>query len=341
VRDVELRHGYTLAQLNRLAVFAVRRGLFNQSADFNDRLEAAWSAIAEHLYASPTPPSVGEVVNVGWKAIGDWVRRDQQFRGQNTSDRYAGTRHNFVRYWWTAAGPTPSPENRIIERVALWEIWAQLRPLDREVLGALAAHEDYGRAAEALGKSRKTFTTQVAQARQEFLRLWHEGEQPSRPWGQDHRRRSETSTDRHARTYVIRQRERSRAKNGTPKPKGGGRASLLDEAGVSREAVAARYGAGESIRQLAGSFGVSFSAMQRWMTAKGIELRAGGRQFDAVDGQARTDLGISAEELSERYHGQGQSLRRIADDLGVDPKTVQNFMRRKGIARRPAGRRRG
>jgi hypothetical protein len=68
---------------------------------------------------------------------------------------------------------TPGPEERVVDRVAVAQIWPRLRPLHQQVPAALAAHEDYGRAAAALGKSRKTFTTQVGQARRAFLDLWH------------------------------------------------------------------------------------------------------------------------------------------------------------------------
>jgi hypothetical protein len=36
-----------------------------------------------------------------------------------------------------------------------------------------------------LGKTHRTFVTQLHTARKQFLRLWHEGEQPSRIWGRD------------------------------------------------------------------------------------------------------------------------------------------------------------
>jgi uncharacterized protein (DUF433 family) len=332
---VELRHGYTLAELNDLAVRAARRGRFNQSSNLGDRVNAAWSAMAEHLYSSPTAPEVGDLIYVGWHAIGQMAHKDWQFIGRDTHDRYAGTRHNFVRYWWTEASPTSGHEERLIDRVALWQIWDRMRPVHKEVLSALSVHEDYRRAAEALGKSPKTFAAQVAQARAAFLLLWHEGEAPSRPWGID-RRKSATSTDRHSTTYVIRRRERSRAKNGKPKPRGATRPNRLDAAGVSPEQVAARYTAGESIRQLAAAFGVGYSSMQRWMAQNAIERRSMGGTFK--DDGGRIDLGISVEELAERYHG-GQTLREIAADLKVDRKTVSSTMRRNGIERRPAGRR--
>jgi hypothetical protein len=212
-RDVELRYGYSMAQLHSLAVFAVRHRRFIHTVNFDDCLGTAWSAMAEHLYTSPTPPHEGELLRVGWRAISDWAGHDARSRGQDTHDRYAGTTRSFAQYWRTVAGHATGPEDRVVDRVALWQIWARLGPRHREALAALAVHEDFGRAAEALGKSRGTFKNQVGQARQEFLRLWHDGEQPSRLWGRD-RRRSEDSGNRHTVTNAIKRRKSWRAAHG-------------------------------------------------------------------------------------------------------------------------------
>jgi hypothetical protein len=159
--DTELRHGYTLSQVTSLSMFAVKRGLWHQAADFDERLEIAWHAIIDYLYTTPDTPQVRDVIRVGWQAIGDHVDRGHRFYGLNTRDRYAGTTAGFERYWWSATRPTPEPEEPVTDHLALAQIWPQLRPVYREVLAALAAHDDYGRAADALGKSRATFTTQV------------------------------------------------------------------------------------------------------------------------------------------------------------------------------------
>jgi hypothetical protein len=75
----------------------------------------------------------------------------------------------------------------VIERVALWQIWAMLRPLHQMALLALAAHGDYARAAQATGHTYASFTGLISSARAEFLALWHEGEAPSRIWATDKR----------------------------------------------------------------------------------------------------------------------------------------------------------
>jgi AraC-like DNA-binding protein len=277
--DTELRHGYTLSQVSALSVFAVKRGLWCQAADFDERLEIAWHAIIDYLYTTPDAPEARDVIRVGWQAIGDHVDRGRRFYGQNTNDRYAGTHAGFERYWWTATRPTPGPEERVTDQVALDQIWPRLRPMHQEVLAALAAHGDYGRAAAALGKSRKTFTTQVGQARQAFKELWHEGETPSRAWGFDRR---PTTNPRHTitnRTIVQRRRQQAKraAENGgqaPPRTRRTGRAKA--DLGISDAELARRYEQGQSIRQLAASLGSSYSVVHRRLQATGTQLRAVG-----------------------------------------------------------------
>jgi hypothetical protein len=278
--NAELRHGYTLAEVTRLSVLAVRRQRWNQAADFSDRLEVAWHAIVEHIYTAAERPSERDVMYAGWRAIGEFVASDYQFRGHNRQDRYAGVTAGFERYWWTAARPTPGPEERVTDRVALAQIWPLLRPLHRQVLTALAVHDDYGLAAAALGKSRKTFTTQVGQARQAFLKLWHEGESPSTSWGVD-RRRTSTADKRTItnRTIVSRQASRARylATTSTrPRPVRRPSPSRAD-LGITGAELVCRYEGGQSIRELAVSLGWSYSVIQRRLQTEGAELRSMGR----------------------------------------------------------------
>jgi hypothetical protein len=278
--DTELRHGYTLSQVTSLSMFAVKRGLWHQAADFDERLEIAWHAIIDYLYTTPDVPEVRDVIRVGWQAIGDHVDRGHRFYGLNTHDRYAGTHAGFERYWWTATRPTPGPEERVTDQVALAQIWPRLRPVYREVLAALAAHDDYGRAAAALGKSRATFTTQVGQARREFLALWHQGETPSRPWGTDRR---PTTNPRHTitnRTIVMRRRQQAKraAQNGgQPPPRTRRTGKRPTDLGISDAELARRYKQGQSIRQLAASLDSSYSVVQRRLQTTGTQLRPVGK----------------------------------------------------------------
>jgi hypothetical protein len=184
--DVVLRHGYTLAQVKSITLGLAKRQTWHKSTtvvSFDQRLEVAWHAVIEHLYASDQPPTPGEMMRAADRAVNRDVQLAHQFHGHKTHDRYAKTTtKGFELYWWHTASTAPSPENKVTERVALAQIWPRLRPEYQQVLAALAAHGDHGLAAASLVISRRLFTARLSEARQAFLRRWHEGESPSRVW---------------------------------------------------------------------------------------------------------------------------------------------------------------
>jgi hypothetical protein len=201
--SLELRHGYTLDSLTRLAHFAARRKRWEHDTELPIRYEVAFSAMAEHLYCANVPPAVGELIEAGWRAITEHGSAYRQFLGR-AHDGPAGPGKKFERYWRHVAAPEDSPEEKVTERIALAQIWPCLRPSYREAFAALAAHEDYQRAADALGLTYATFKCRISAGRKEFLALWHQGETPSRPWVRD--RRAGPGTDMHAVTYFLRVR---------------------------------------------------------------------------------------------------------------------------------------
>lgn len=216
--DAELRHGYRLADLTHLAHAAVHRDNWHQSQPLDERLSVVFGAMAEHLYASETPPTRRELIRAGWDALRRHVEDEWHTHGvaRNTRTRTASvydggqTMVNFWRFWWAQARTVPSPEGRIVERVALWQVFARLRPSSQRILLAKAAHGDNDAAAAALGRSRSSFVTQLGQARNEFLVLWHEGETPSRIWQYDRARRSERAQREVMASFKQRERRRQR-----------------------------------------------------------------------------------------------------------------------------------
>ena len=200
--DTELRHGYTMDSLTRLAHFAARRKQWNGGTELPVRFEVAWSAMAEHLYAAEQPPTAGELIHAGWKAMAEHTDARRQFLGRAHDG--PGPWRGFERYWRHVAAPADSPEDKIIEQLALAQIWPCLRPVHREALTALAIHGGYQRAAQALGITYSTFKSRISTGRREFLALWHQGETPSRPWVRD--RRAGPGTDMHTVTYFLRSR---------------------------------------------------------------------------------------------------------------------------------------
>jgi hypothetical protein len=213
-RDVELRHGYTLDHVRSLSIWTVRHDPYHAFADFDERLEVAWHAIIEHLYTCDQPPIPPEVIKAAWRAIGHHLSKDQHFRrgySNREPGRDATASTGFMRYWLDSGQPASGPEERATEYLALAQIWARLRPKDRELLAAMAEHEDYAKAAAALGKPRHTYATEIGLARKAFRELWHEGETPSRPWGAD-RRASKPDSPKMRVTYRLVRRRAAQAR---------------------------------------------------------------------------------------------------------------------------------
>lgn len=177
--DAPLRHGYTMARLYELTLIAVRCERWYRHRDFHERADIAWSAIAEHLYAAGEPPSRSDLIRAGMLAIGAHYDKDWAQYGIYPKDRYAETGVNFERYWAIAARPTPGPEERVVERAALRQIWHELTHGQREALTALAVHDDYARAADALGKRRPSPPRYPSRGR----RSWRCGTKASDPPG--------------------------------------------------------------------------------------------------------------------------------------------------------------
>lgn len=206
---MELRHGYTLDSLTRMAHFAARHCKpWHRGIELSARYEVAWSAIAEYLYAAEERPTSADLVRAAWEAIRHQADSRRQFLGL-AHDGPDGPGRNFERYWRAVAGPADGPEERLIERLALAQIWPHLTQANRDALTALAVHGDYQRAAVALGISYKAFVSRISEGRRQFLALWHDGETPSRPWVRD--RRAGPGTDKHTVTYFLRLRRQRRA----------------------------------------------------------------------------------------------------------------------------------
>lgn len=197
-----LRHGYTLDDLDQLARAAITRSRTAgrvSAADQDERYATAWDAIAHHLYTTDEHPTGYNLIGAAMTALTADSDAHRRHHGYRDNTRAFGV------FWLDTSGPTPSPERGIVERTALAQIWPRLQPYQQRAFTALATFENYQAAADALGLSYKTFASTISQARREFLRLWHEGEEPSRPWGND-RRRSE-GTRRNAVTRYVKYRK--------------------------------------------------------------------------------------------------------------------------------------
>lgn len=180
--DAVLRWGWTLDDVHRLAHRAANSvpAVILASVHPADRYEAAWSAIAEAIYVAPADgpaPTEWDLMGAGMRAIPPIIAEARRDRG--LADKGIG----HAAYWLDPAGRyAPSPELGVVERMALGQIWPRLAPRHQRILAALATAGTYQGAAELLGLTISTVRGTVGEARHEYLRLWHEHEQPSRPW---------------------------------------------------------------------------------------------------------------------------------------------------------------
>jgi hypothetical protein len=183
---VELPQGYTLAEVERLAKVAAGTTLTNPGDTMADRVDDAWSAIVERLYADPTPIEPGQLVWVGRKALYTADRATWHHHGVFKANNH-GTRHGlgsmpaFQSYWWR---PVTTVEGKVVDRLAFAQIWPRLSPAEQEAVVAVAIYGDQQEAARALGKPH--MRSSLHNARKRFLELWHEHEAPSKHWGYDH-----------------------------------------------------------------------------------------------------------------------------------------------------------
>jgi DNA-directed RNA polymerase specialized sigma24 family protein len=183
LRADELRHGYTLAEVRRLAHAAAANN-HTMAADHRDLVHAAWSAIIDLLYTATEPPTRHDLATEGRKGIWQLVRDHRQTYGYRDRDPYngIGSAPHFAAYWQM---PAEAPhEERFVEQVAVWQVFNVLTDRQREVLLAAAAHDgDYHAAAESLGMSRGSYTAWLSQARRAASAWWHTPETPYRAPG--------------------------------------------------------------------------------------------------------------------------------------------------------------
>lgn len=197
-----------IADINDAALQACRMAHFIcWASDIWDKFETARAAAVECLYTSDAIPTVREMAVSGMEAIGRMAYAESAHNGYDLSRHRV--RPTFEKYWQWASQPTGSPEHRVVESTALWQIWDQLGPLQQQTLRAVAEHDTYEQAADAEGCGYDAFIRRVKVAREQFYALWHEGETPSRLWSRNRKvgKRGEAPRGRRdSAVYGIRRR---------------------------------------------------------------------------------------------------------------------------------------
>ncbi|UQA91043.1 helix-turn-helix domain-containing protein [Streptomyces halobius] len=149
--------------------------------DADERYDAVLYAITEHLLTTDTPPTARDLVRIGLRASNRHVETEMHHRGYDPRNLAAGSGAlpGFLRYW-QHTGRVPWDE-RLVEAVALAQIWPLLTPLQQQAVTALALTGDHQAAADSLGVGMPTHAARLHKARLAVAALWHEHETPRRP----------------------------------------------------------------------------------------------------------------------------------------------------------------
>jgi nucleotide-binding universal stress UspA family protein len=199
--------GYTFADLRRIADRATAYCRWGDRFPFAERFDIAWAGVIDYLTTcGDTPPEPFDVYKAAQRAIGRASEEDLREHGLRHGPAGLYVTPHFDIYW--KPRPAPPADATVVDRLAVWQIWATLRPLHKMALLALAAHNDYATAAQSVGYPYSTFTSLICEARAEFFALWHEAETPSRLWAAD--RRGDGDVGHRARRAIAAKRRRNR-----------------------------------------------------------------------------------------------------------------------------------
>ena len=174
MRGDEIKYGYTIGDLDAMARAAVRADR-SMVSGAHTRYGIAWSAIALALVEAPHWPRRERLVQAGWQAIYADVRGMRHALGMasrpsepGSTPMAAGSRAQ--AYWYR---PVVAFEDGLVERLAVGPVLATLTGPEREAVVALAVHDNYLEAAQALGISYKALTQRLSAARRRFYRRWY------------------------------------------------------------------------------------------------------------------------------------------------------------------------
>lgn len=173
--DPVLLHGFRVSDLDRMVRVVMARG-FMQYIEPNDRYGHAFSAVAEALVTAEGQPSETDLVRAGMYEVGSVTRQVRHHHGVDPRNLHLGLggMKGHAKYWWLfIRGSDSDIGERVVERVAVWQVLEVLVPYQRRAVVALAdADGDYGVAAAGLGLSRGVFRTYMALARRNFKMYW-------------------------------------------------------------------------------------------------------------------------------------------------------------------------
>lgn len=175
--DEPLRHGYTYRQLTRHARMAIALDRWH-TGDTTDRYHAALAAIVETVLTADDRPTPRQLVDLAVRASNAHVADEMHHRGYDPRNPAAGpgSLPGYLRYW-QQTGRTPWDE-RLVERMAIAQIWPELTLAQQQAVMALALTGDHEQAAASLGLPRTAYAARLRNARLAVAALWHQHETP-------------------------------------------------------------------------------------------------------------------------------------------------------------------
>lgn len=184
-RDHPMR-GFTIHDIDRMARAACVADR-SYSSDMTTRYETAWSAIALALSEADEPPARADLVRAGWQAIYREVRAVQDMHGVSREDRSGqiGSAPRFAAYWRVVHHE--GADERIVEDIAVHQVLAVLSDPYRDAILALAVHDTYQAAADALGITYKALVARIGTARRRVRAAWFAPETAPAVKGTDRR----------------------------------------------------------------------------------------------------------------------------------------------------------
>jgi hypothetical protein len=147
-------------------------GGYGQVIGFDDAYLAAYDGITSHLFNADQVPTRGDLYRAGSRAIRGVMVSVYRDNGRPA----LGTGARFRAYWTGDRQSHPDHAPKVDDDLALWQVFEGLDPEDRETLVQVAHHLDGNKVREATGWNEREYTARLRKARQNFYRLWFEGE---------------------------------------------------------------------------------------------------------------------------------------------------------------------
>ncbi|MCW2920004.1 MAG: hypothetical protein JWN52_8072 [Actinomycetia bacterium] len=187
--------------------------------DQDEAGDVAAAAMVERLYQDP-PPDRTELFRAARRAVGAANDEESSYCGLDRHMARRGrddTPPRWARYWHGGRALVSPFEERVIEEIAVVQVWRDLSPRHRETLDALVTQGNYEAARTLLGLSAGGWKKRLSAARLQARELWFWPEAPSRHWALDRPGLDPDASSRNrGLRRVARQRQAARSKSALP-----------------------------------------------------------------------------------------------------------------------------